>query len=103
MRAHGLALQDDQSLPASMHPQTHEDHLEREGKVELASSSSAAASTSGSVSTASEGPDHLDSRLWSFQPPNLILDTQACKVLSRKHSSEKAVIVRLACCHPWAL
>lgn len=60
----------------------HKDHLEREGKVELASSSSAAASTEGSVSTASEGPDHLDSQLWSFQPPNLILDTQACKVLS---------------------
>ena len=59
----------------------HDDHLEREGKVELASSSSAAARTSGSVSTASEGPDHLDSRLWSFQPPNLILESQACKVL----------------------
>ena len=75
-------IQDDQSLPASTHASMHKDHLEREGKVELASSSSAAASTEGSVSTASEGPDHLDSQLWSFQPPNLILDTQACKVLS---------------------
>lgn len=58
----------------------HEDHLEREGRVEVASSSSAAASTSGSISTASGGPDHLESQHWSFQPPNLILDTQSCKV-----------------------
>lgn len=75
-----MTLQDDQSLPASMQFSMHDDHLEQAGKVELASSS-AAASTSGSVSTALEGPDHLDSRLWTFQPPNLILDTQACKVL----------------------
>ena len=74
-------MQDDQSLPGSIHASASEDHLEREGKVEGASSSSSApASTSGSVSTASEGPDHLDSGPWTFQPPNLILDTANCKV-----------------------
>ncbi|KAL3156053.1 hypothetical protein ABBQ32_013041 [Trebouxia sp. C0010 RCD-2024] len=75
-----LENQDDQSVPASIHASMREDHLEREGRVEVGSSSSAAASTSGSISTASSRPDHLDSRHWTFQLPNLILDTQACKV-----------------------
>lgn len=81
MQSIGMVLQDDQSLPASIAASASENHVEREGKTEVASScSSAPASTSGSVSTASEGPDHLDSRPWTFQPPNLILDTANCKV-----------------------
>ena len=97
-----LGVQDDQSVPASVPASMHEDHLEREGRVEVASSSSAAASTCGSISTASGGPDHLDSRHWSFQPPNLILDTHACKVTSPTPAFTVVLLHALNCdakCH----
>lgn len=71
---------DDQALPRSVSASSSggESHVEQEGKVEAASNTSAPASTAGSV--ASDGPEHLESGHWSFEPPNLILDKEAGKM-----------------------
>ncbi len=73
--------QDDQSLPASTPALSSGDPLEREGKVEIASCTSAGASIAGSATPG--GPEHLDSGHWRFEAPNLILDTEAGKVLAK--------------------
>ncbi|KAA6415277.1 MAG: hypothetical protein FRX49_13639, partial [Trebouxia sp. A1-2] len=66
---------DDQSLPSSTPASSSRGPLEHEGKVEIASCTSATASTAGSAT--SEGPEHLASSHWRFEGPNLILDTEA--------------------------
>lgn len=73
-------VQDDQSLPSSTPASSSRDPLEHEGKVEIASCTSAAGSTAGSAT--SDGPEHLASSHWRFEGPNLILDTEAGKVLA---------------------
>ncbi|KAL0046520.1 hypothetical protein WJX82_002723 [Trebouxia sp. C0006] len=69
---------DDQSLPRSIPASNSRDALEHVGKVEIASCTSAAASTAGSAT--SDGPEHLETGHWRFEAPNLILDTEAGKV-----------------------
>jgi len=73
-----LWMQDDQSLPSSTPASSSRDRHEHEGKVEIASCTSAAASTAGSAT--SDGPEHLESGHWRFEAPNLILDTETGKV-----------------------
>ena len=72
-------MQDGQSLPSSTPASSSRDPLEHEGKVEVVSCTSAAASTAGSAT--SDGPEHLETGHWRFEAPNLILDTEAGKVL----------------------
>ncbi len=89
-------------MPAS----SSRDPLEHEGKVEIASCTSAAASTAGSA--ASDGPEHLESGHWRFQAPNLVLDTEAGKVLAHLVPDPD-----ISCCilqsqlpmsgHPWSV
>ena len=73
-----VGVQDDQSLPRSIPASNSKDALEHVGKVEIASCTSAAASTAGSAT--SDGPEHLETGHWRFEAPNLILDTEAGKV-----------------------
>ncbi len=86
-------MQDDQSLPSSTPASSSRDPLEHEGKVESASCTSAAASTAGSAT--SDGPEHLESGHWRFEAPNLILDTEAGKVLAHLVPDPDNVIVYL--------
>ena len=90
-------------MPAS----SSRDPLEHEGKVEVASCTSATASTAGSAT--SDGPEHMESGHWRFEAPNLILDTEAGKVLARLVSDPDIswCVCSLSCqyqdyhAHPW--